>query len=106
MRSNSDQSNLESDKTHFYKFPYIGKYSEQVQKKLSKICKQFCKDTDLKIIFISFKINSYFSTKDKIPYFLKSFLVYKFVCSRRNSCYLGKTCRHFKTRIDEHMKKD
>ena len=81
MHSNSDQSNRESDETRFYKLPYIGKYSEQVQKKLSKICKQFCKDADLKIVFTSFKINNYFSTKDKTPYFFKSFLVYKFVCA-------------------------
>ena len=84
-----------------YKLPYIGKHSEQVQK-----CKQFCKDADFKIVFTSFKINNYFSTKDKTPYFLKSFLVYKFVCARCNSCYIGETCRHFKTRIDEHVKKD
>ena len=106
VHSNDDESNLESDKTRFYKLPYIGKYSEQVQKKLSKICKQFCKDTDLKIVFTSFKINNYFSTKYKTPYFLKSFLVYKFVCARCNSCYIGETCRHFRTRIDEHVKKD
>ena len=45
--SSSDQSDTESNKTRFYKLPYIGKYSEQVQKKLPKICKQFCKDADL-----------------------------------------------------------
>ena len=38
--------------------------------------------------------------------FIKLFLVYKFVCARCNSCYIGETCRHFKTRIDEHVKKD
>ena len=37
VHSNSDQFNPESDKTRFYKLPYTGKYSEQVQKKLSKI---------------------------------------------------------------------
>ena len=94
--SNSDQSNPESGKRRFYKLPYIGKYSKQVQKKLSKICKQFCKDADLKIVFTSFKINNYFSTKDKTPYFLKSFLVYKFVFARCNSCYIGKTCENVK----------
>ena len=99
VHSNSYQSNPESDKIHFYNFPYIWKYSEQVQKKLSKICKQFCKDADLS------KINNYFSTKDKTPYFLKSSLVYEFVCGRCNSCYIGKTCCHFKTRINELVKK-
>ena len=68
VHSNSDQSNPESDKTRFYKLPYIGKYSEQVQKMLSRISKQFCKDADLKTIFTSFKINNYFSSKDKTPY--------------------------------------
>ena len=106
MRSNSEQSNPESDKTRFCKLPFIGKYSEQVQEKLSKICKQFCKDADLKIALTSFKTNNYFSTKDKKSYFWKSFLVYKFVCATCNSCYIGETCRHFKTRIDEHVKKD
>ena len=67
MHSNSDQSDPESDKTRF------GKYSEQVQKKLSKSCKRFCKDADLEIVFTSFEINKNFSTTDKVPYFLKSF---------------------------------
>ena len=82
VHSNSDQSNPESNKTCFYNLPCIGKYSERVQK--------FCKDTDFKIDLASFKISNYFSTKDK----------------RCNFCYIGETCRHFKTRIDEHMKKD
>ena len=56
----SNQSNSESDKARFYKLPYIGKYSEQVQKKLSKICKEFWKDADLKIVFTSFNINCFY----------------------------------------------
>ena len=39
VHSNIDQSNPESDKTRFYELPYVGKYSEQIQKKLSKICR-------------------------------------------------------------------
>ena len=75
------------------------------QKKLSKICKHFCKDAGLTIVFTFFKINNYFSTWDKTPYFLKSFLVYKFVYASCNSCYIGETCRYFQTRIDKHVKK-
>ena len=104
VHSNSDQSNPETDKTCFYKLPYNGKYSKQVPKKLSKIYKHFWKDANLKIVFTSFKIYYYFSTKDKIPYFLRSFLVFKVACARCDSCYIGETCRHFKTRIDEHVK--
>ena len=51
-------------------------------------------------------MKSYFARKDPIPNDLKSFLVYKFTCPSRSSSYIGKTCRHFKTRIEEHIKKD
>ena len=37
---------------------------------------------------------------------MKSFLVYKFTCASCSSSYIGETCRHFKTRIGEHIKKD
>ena len=34
----------------------------------------------------------------------KSFQVYKFTCAICSSSYIGKTCRHFKTRTEEHIK--
>ena len=37
---------------------------------------------------------------------MKSFLAYKFTCGGCNSSYIGKSCRHFQTRIEEHIKKD
>ena len=58
------------------------------------------------MVFNSFKIKNYFSYKDPIPDDLKSFLVYKFTCASCSSSYIGKTCRHFKTRIEEHIKKN
>ena len=45
-------------------------------------------------------------TLDPIPNDLKSFLVYKFTCASCSSGYIGETCRHFKTRIEEHIKND
>ena len=72
MHNSSDQSHPESDKTSFYKLPYIGNYSEQIQKKPSEVSQQFFKYPDLKIVFTSFEITNGFSTKDKIPYFLNS----------------------------------
>ena len=35
-----------------------------------------------------------------------SFLVYKFPFASCSSSYIGKTSRHFQTRIEEHIKKD
>ena len=37
---------------------------------------------------------------------MKSFLVYKFTCASCSPIYIGETCCHFKTRIEEHIKKD
>ena len=75
-------------------------------KKIANICNQFCQDAGIKIFFTSFKINKYFSHKDETPYFLKSLLAFKFIFARFNSCYIGKTCLHFKVRINEHLEKD
>ena len=46
-----------------------------------------------------------FSYKEPIPNDLKSFLVYIFTCASCSSNYIGKTCCHFKSRIEEHIKK-
>ena len=32
--------------------------------------------------------------------------MYKFTCASCSSSYIGKTCRHFKTRIEKYIKKD
>ena len=60
----------------------------------------------MNLVFNSFKIKNYFSYKNPIPDDLKSFLPYKFTCASCSSSYIGETCRHFKTGIEEHIKKD
>ena len=104
----SNQSQLkDAPDVHYFKLPYIGNLSHHIKKKLSKLCKEFCKENfNIKLVFNSFKIKNYFSYKDPIPDDLKSFLVYKFTCASCSSSYIGETCRHFKTRIEEHIKKD
>ena len=52
------------------------------------------------------QIKNYFSYKDPIPDDLKSFLVYKFTCASCSSGYIGETCCHFKTKIEENIKMD
>ena len=75
----SNQNPLkEKSDVHYIKLPYISNLSHN---KLSKLCKQFCKENfNIKLVFNSFKIKNYFSYKDPIPNDLKSFLVYKFTC--------------------------
>ena len=75
--------------------------------KISKLCEEFCEENfKIKLVFNSFKIRNYFSYKYTIPDDFKSLLVYKFTCASCSSSYIGKTCHNFKTRIEEHTKKD
>ena len=85
----------------------MGNLSQQIENKLSKLCKEFYKENfNFKLVFNSFKIKNYFSYKDPIPNDLKPLLVYKFTCASCSSNYINKTCHHFKTRIEEHINKD
>ena len=104
--SNQNQLKDTSD-VHYFKLPYISNLSHHNKNKLCKLWKEFCKEiVKIKLFFTSFKIKNYFSNKDPIPDDLKSFLVYKFTSISCSSTYIDETCRHFKTRIEEHIKKD
>ena len=92
---------------HYFELPYIGNLSHHIKNNFQNFAKEFCKENvNIKLVFTSFKIKNYFSYKDPIPDDLKSFLLYKFTCTSCSSSYIGKTCHHFKTRIEEHIKKD
>ena len=104
--SNQNQL-IDTPDVHYFKLPYTGNPSHHIKNKLSKLCKEFCKENfNIKLVFNSIKIKNYFSYNDPIPDDLKSFLVYKFTYDSCSSSYIGKTCHHFKTRIEEHIKKD
>ena len=104
--SNQNQLRHKSD-VHYFPLSYIGNLSHHIKLKLSKLCKHFCKENfNIKLVFNSFKVKNCFLYKDLIPNDFKSFLVYKFICASCSSSYIGETCRHFKTRIEEHIKED
>ena len=103
--SNQNQLKDKSD-VHYFKLPYIGNLSQHIKIKPSKLCKEFRKENfNINLVFISFKIKDYFSNKDPIPNDLKSFLVYKCTCASCSSSYIAEPCRHFKSRMEEHIKK-
>ena len=91
----------------YYKLPYIGTFSKHTQKKLNSIIRKFCKDNVVvKLVFTTCKLKSYLSTKDQIPKFLNSHVVYKFECANCNISYVGETARHLSTRVREHLGTD
>ena len=101
--TNSDHNNKS---VSYYKLPYIDFYSNRTKKKKYELCKRFCKNTNVKIVFSPFKLQDLFSSKDCSPIALKSFVVYKFTCAGCQSGYIGETKRHLPTRIKEHLQTD
>ena len=85
---------------------YIGVISVSTKKKIGELCKMFDKNTDINIVLSLFKIGSLFSSKDRLPDALKSFVVYKFSCRGFQSCYIDETRRHLATRMNEHLVTD
>ena len=105
----SSNQNQLKDKPHVYcfKLPDIANLSHHIKNKFLKLCKEFFKQNfNSNLLFNSFKIKNDFAYKHPISNDFKSFLVYKFTCANCNLSYIGKTCRHFKTRIEKHIKKD
>ena len=78
-------------------YPVISpSFSRYVHNKIKGIIEKLCKDeVSGNLVFVPYKVGSMFSTKYKIPSFLKSMVVYKFVCGRCSACYVGENAHHF-----------
>ena len=94
----SDSSTVNAGNVRYFKLPFIGQFSTVTQSKINILCKRFCKDLNIKLVFTSFKIKNFFQNKDTIPMSLKSSVVYKFTCARCGSRYIGETTRHLAAR--------
>ena len=86
--------NATKNAARYYKLPYIGHISTDVKRKIKKFCKFNCKILSIKIVLTPFKVIDMVNMKDPIPKFLKSFVVYTFICPSCNVCYIGETTRH------------
>ena len=65
----------------------------ETNKKISEICKKFCKTTEIKISYSMTKIGDYFSIKSRIPEYIKSFVVNYCVRASCKASYVGETTR-------------
>ena len=83
---------------------FLGKTSTQIRTKLNRLLTKslpYCKPI---FVFKPVKrLSACFPFKDKIPNYLCSGLVYHFKCRTCNSSYYGKSIRHFKVRMSEHL---
>ena len=105
-KNETPKENSNKENTTYHKLPCIGDISVRTKEKIGELCKRFCKNTDINIVLTPFKIGPLFSSKDRLPNALRSFVVYKFTCAGCQSCYIGETRRHLATRIKEHLVTD
>ena len=63
-------------------------------------------NNNIELVFSSFKISSLFLMKDRVPFDLRSYVVYNFDCGSSKADYIGRTKRHLSTRIKEHLETD
>ena len=89
-----NDSTKTSDNVRYYRLPFTGKFSEQLQHRLNNLIKKYCKSVAVKIVFTSFKIGQAFSTKDSVPSSLKSNVVYQFKCAGCSACYIALNYLH------------
>ena len=86
----------------FIVLPYLGNLSLALRTRLQNSINKnlpFCK---IKVIFKSTtRLSNFFRFKDKVPFNLRSNVVYKFSCGRCNATYYGKTYLHFNIRAGE-----
>ena len=107
MVSHGTEPSKTQKNIRYFKLPFIEKFCKFTEKKLQKLTKQSCKEfTNINMVFSTFKLASLFSTKDKVPYVLKSYAVYKFLYASCNASFLGKINRHISTRIREYLETD
>ena len=82
--------------------PYLGKLSLQIRTRINRVMKNKLPHCNFRIVFQS-KLINFFISKDKIPVFLRSGIVYKLKCGGCNTTYYCKTKHHFKVRMCEHV---
>ena len=106
-KSSETEPSKTNENIRYFKLPFILIFSRFTENKLQKLTKQFCKEgTNIKIFFSPFKLASLFSTKDKVPYGLMSYVIYNFLCAECNASYVGETYRYISTRTHDHLETD
>ena len=106
-REKRQQKNDDQDKENlpviFCRIPYAGVQGDRLVKNLTKNLKRIISQPFiLKNIYKTTTMSYYCNTKDRIPEYSKSHVVYEFSCPACNADYIGKTDRNLGTRIKEH----
>ena len=87
----------------YIEIPFIGKQTEVMLKKISRLTAESRPDLDIRYVAKpSPSVRTLFPTKDPVPTYLQSHVVYAVKCKECGDTYVGKTIRQCDRRLEEH----
>ena len=93
-----------STKILFFCIPYTGQHGLQIRTQLHKLHSKAYPHISIGFVFRPrCRLSDFFPFKDRIPFAMRSHVVYKYKCQCCDALYVGQTRRHIHTRISEHM---
>ena len=96
-RETEDQEKL------YFSLPFFGPQSEKMRKELlTLLTRSFPNVKFICSLTNSNNISKFFNHKDKLPKYLRASVVYKYVCPRCGSLYVGSSSRTLGVRSREH----
>ena len=85
---------------------FLGAHSDSSRSDLRNLMNKYLPDIKLQVIFKSgCAVGDLFGFKDKLPESCMTNFIYKYTCESCNAFYIGKSYRHFKVRVFEHIGK-
>ncbi|CAF2662000.1 unnamed protein product [Rotaria sp. Silwood2] len=84
--------------------PYFGQLSQVYAKRIISVTNKSYPLKHIRLVYdVQERIQSGFTLKDQIPDPMQAGVVYEATCPQCEVHYIGKTFRHFKTRVHEHL---
>ena len=100
----TDQSTAQSNKTYQIVLPCLGVFTSRAEKKIKRALAEHLPNVKISFVYrASTRLRSLFSFKDKIPTYLRSGNIYKYMCNSCNAVYISESFRHQQICFCEHI---
>ena len=88
-------------KTYQIILTYLGIFTSRAEKKIKRALNE--NFPSVKFSFLYRASAHYSSSRTKFPSYLRSNIIYKYMCNSWKAVYIGESFRHQKSRFSEHM---
>ena len=84
----------------YFCLPFTDSHSLQIRTQITRLCSAAYPHLNVRFVFRS---STRISSKDKVPKFLRSGVVYLFKCQCCSASYVGQTTRHLHTKVSKQL---